>query len=337
MQDLRPSALMKRYFDGLEASLAPYREPSTGEIGAAWRTEIDACPACAGGDLLPAVRKGPLRYASCRDCRTMFQSPALNGKALAHWYETSESARLGEDIRRRTFQSRKEGKFGPITERYANLLRGVSLLDVGCSWGYFMELAQERYGAMPEGIELNPHTAQDVVSRTGMTVYTEDIRVIEGLEQRFDTITCFGTITHVAEPFSFLKACYNVLRPGGSLIISTPNCRGFEFALGPYHESFQGTVLTLFSTNGLSTCLERAGFRPTVKCLGSRDVESIRAMVDRNPTSIKTLPAFLQDVLRDTSDAGDTMRSELQRWITSHELSGYMEAVGSKPPGGERA
>lgn len=110
-----------------------------------------------------------------------------------------------------------------------------------------MELVYEKSGLDVEGIELNFETARWVRENKGYTVHTCDLRSLENLSERYDTITCWETLTHFHQPASFLSSCFDALKPGGTLLISTPNCRGFEFVLGEHYEGFQVTGLNFFS------------------------------------------------------------------------------------------
>jgi ubiquinone/menaquinone biosynthesis C-methylase UbiE len=39
----------------------------------------------------------------------------------------------------------------------------------------------------------------------------------------FDAVVCIDGIEHLEQPFHFIRECFRVLKPGGSVIISTPN------------------------------------------------------------------------------------------------------------------
>jgi SAM-dependent methyltransferase len=41
--------------------------------------------------------------------------------------------------------------------------------------------------------------------------------------ERFDFISCIEGIEHLQDPFEFVRECHRVLKPGGMLVLSTPN------------------------------------------------------------------------------------------------------------------
>jgi len=42
-------------------------------------------------------------------------------------------------------------------------------------------------------------------------------------DQRFDFVSCIEGVEHLQDQFLFVRECYRVLRPGGYLVLSTPN------------------------------------------------------------------------------------------------------------------
>jgi SAM-dependent methyltransferase len=51
----------------------------------------------------------------------------------------------------------------------------------------------------------------------------------------FDVVVSFETIEHVSDCSKFIDGCFRVLRPGGTLVLSTPNRSVSRFTPNPYH------------------------------------------------------------------------------------------------------
>jgi 2-polyprenyl-3-methyl-5-hydroxy-6-metoxy-1,4-benzoquinol methylase len=96
-----------------------------------------------------------------------------------------------------------------------------ALLDIGCSHGAFVALA-ELAGYTPTGLELSPWVVD-----YGHKVFEARILLGPVEEQNFaagsfDVITLFDVLEHLQDPRRTIKECVRILSPGGILIIQTP-------------------------------------------------------------------------------------------------------------------
>jgi SAM-dependent methyltransferase len=108
---------------------------------------------------------------------------------------------------------------------YAQVLRLLpragEVLDIGCSFGAFLDRLRQA-GHMPSGIELSAAAAAAARSR-GFTVCEEPVGDVRLETGRFSAVTMLNVIEHLDAP---LKACHRILqslRPGGVLVLVTPN------------------------------------------------------------------------------------------------------------------
>ncbi|WP_250657699.1 bifunctional 2-polyprenyl-6-hydroxyphenol methylase/3-demethylubiquinol 3-O-methyltransferase UbiG [Alkalimarinus coralli] len=123
-----------------------------------------------------------------------------------------------------------------IDER-ANL-PGKKVLDVGCGGGILSEGLSQR-GAHVDGIDMGE--APLAVARlhgleSGVSVNYRQITVEELASQEagtYDVVSCLEMLEHVPEPASVIKACFQLLKPGGKLFLSTlnRNPKSFLFAI----------------------------------------------------------------------------------------------------------
>jgi 2-polyprenyl-6-hydroxyphenyl methylase / 3-demethylubiquinone-9 3-methyltransferase len=115
-------------------------------------------------------------------------------------------------------------------------LVGAHILDVGCGGGLLSE-AMAQQNAQVTGIDLSEKLidiAQLHLLETGVKAEYRVIAVEAlAVEQagHYDAITCMEMLEHVPDPHAILQACFDLLKPGGRLLLSTLNRTPAAFAL----------------------------------------------------------------------------------------------------------
>jgi len=120
---------------------------------------------------------------------------------------------------------------------------GAAILDVGCGAGQVVEaLTTRRFAA--RGIDVAPGEAANCEPYDGRTIPFPDAS--------FDAVGAFNVLEHVEEPVAFLDEMRRVLKPGGRMVVSSPN---FLRVLGwrDYHPRMAGVGQKL---RNLRTLLE---------------------------------------------------------------------------------
>jgi 2-polyprenyl-3-methyl-5-hydroxy-6-metoxy-1,4-benzoquinol methylase len=114
------------------------------------------------------------------------------------------------------------------------------VLEVGCGRGYFLR-SLETVGHSGLGLELNHQAIVDKV--TNLEVRAQDLQSLASTEpESFDVACSFQVLEHVTDPEAFIRGCIRAVRPGGLIILSTPNNEfplhaegGDAFDLPPHH------------------------------------------------------------------------------------------------------
>jgi cyclopropane-fatty-acyl-phospholipid synthase len=105
--------------------------------------------------------------------------------------------------------------------RALGLAPGMRLLEIGCGWGSFAEIAARDYGAQVVGITLSPAQldyARARIERAGLAARVElrlqDYRDVTGV---FDRIASIEMFEAVGEPYwpAYFRTLRDRLRPGG--------------------------------------------------------------------------------------------------------------------------
>lgn len=181
------------------------------------------CPVCGtpGGHQAlveaphPVAGRAPLRYARCTACASVF--PDQPG-CLDYKHEDVASDRF-----LRHYLEIGAGIHAQV-RRSASLARasGASFLEVGCGYGFAVDLWRRMLAPDACGIESASY-GRAGAQRLGITVHDGLLGKIPALEgRRFDIVQAIEVIEHVPDTRRFLDALDASLAPGGTLVLSTP-------------------------------------------------------------------------------------------------------------------
>jgi 2-polyprenyl-6-hydroxyphenyl methylase/3-demethylubiquinone-9 3-methyltransferase len=118
-------------------------------------------------------------------------------------------------------------------------LKGKEVLDVGCGGGILTD-AMARAGANALGIDLATKSLK-VAQLHALEAQTPHVQYREVSAEAlaaerpasFDVVTCMEMLEHVPDPASVVKACAQLVKPGGWVFFSTlnRNAKSFVFAI----------------------------------------------------------------------------------------------------------
>ncbi|HLO13090.1 MAG TPA: class I SAM-dependent methyltransferase [Pseudoneobacillus sp.] len=108
------------------------------------------------------------------------------------------------------------------------------VLDIACGTGYGCHLvAKDRKREVTEiiGVDIDEETIQYATREYHhqKVTYVRGNAVDSQLPEKlgmFDTILSFETIEHVSDDLTFMENLYQMLKPGGTLVLSSPFGRG---------------------------------------------------------------------------------------------------------------
>ena len=133
-------------------------------------------------------------------------------------------------------------QINPLRLDWINGLAGLSgkqVLDVGCGGGILTD-AMARSGAQVLGIDLAAKSLKvaqlhALEAQTPRVQYREVSVEALAAEQpaSFDVVTCMEMLEHVPDPGSIVRACAQLVKPGGWVFFSTlnRNPKSFLFAI----------------------------------------------------------------------------------------------------------
>lgn len=191
----------------------------------------------AGECLLCGGSQGPLlsfdgRFSlvRCAACGLVSTSPALPEDALAPWYPAEYYGR-----RNRRFNRLFERLIVVFRERRARFIerraRPGRLLDVGCGRGLLPHLMARR-GWDAHGLELSETAAAHAREVLGVPVFVGRIEETPWENGSFEAIVFWHVLEHLRDPRSALRRAFDLLVPGGLLVIAVPNFESLQARAG---------------------------------------------------------------------------------------------------------
>lgn len=122
-------------------------------------------------------------------------------------------------------------------DKHANIT-GKRVLDIGCGGGILSESMAAR-GASVVGIDAGKtplsvarlHALESGIELDYRHITAEELA--EEAPESFDVVTCMEMLEHVPDPASVLKACTQLVKPGGHVFLSTINrsAKAYAFAI----------------------------------------------------------------------------------------------------------
>ena len=218
------------------------------------------CHLCGTEVRRPSFTRGTATWWRCRGCRFVFVHPQPDQRTLDRLYQ---SAYYGEP---REYTGKYLTRWRERVLNIESIARPGRLLDVGCGAGAFLlnalardwsawglEVSKSAITALPE-----PARSRAVVGRLEAPPFAD-----ESLE----VLTLFDVIEHVRSPLDFLESARRPLKPGGLLVITTPDVGSWKAQMKRrfwrYFDFERYLHLYHFSDRTLTLALRKTGFEPT--------------------------------------------------------------------------
>lgn len=288
------------------------------------------CPACDADAPEPFGDKDGFAFTACGDCGTVYTNPRPSQDLLHAFYAGSQNySYWSKHIFPATAEVRRERIFRPRAEMVADICRGTgahggTLIEVGAAYGLFLEEAA-RTGAFSRvvGVEPTPELARGCRDK-GLEIIELPVEQVDRPGSA-DVVAAFEVIEHLHSPRGFVAGCVRMLRPGGTVILSCPNVRGFDMALlGTASDSFNHEHLNYFHPDSLSRLLTDCGLTVAeVRTPGALDAGIVRDRALAGSLSLDGQP-FLEEVLL---RRWDEVGAAFQRFLADNGLSSHMLVV----------
>ncbi len=224
------------------------------------------CPLCSSKNIAYkySVNHKSYNFAIyiCNDCFFQFMNPCYDKDSIEKFYTEGYyngisgfsyvDERLSENFSNYVWDARLK-----TIRRFSAT---GNFLDVGCSFGGFLKRASKYF--TPFGIELSKYSSVHAKEFFGSNIWNGTLDDHPFDYNFFSVITMIELIEHIEYPVVTLQECYNLLKPGGLLVIQTANFDGWQAENEGlrYHYYLPGH-LSYFNETNLSGSLMMIGFR----------------------------------------------------------------------------
>lgn len=184
---------------------------------------IPRCPACEGS-LAPRfdvdVGDGTMGVSACGRCGSYVKTPWFGPEELRELY-------AHYDHHERHFEP-GPGEIDSLVAKVRRIERVLPskgrILEIGCGRGFLLREAQRR-GWQVQGVELEGSAGEHLLPELrGGVRFVRSEEDFDRLEPgAFDAVCSYQVFEHLARPAASLRAWARAVKPGGILVLDTPN------------------------------------------------------------------------------------------------------------------
>jgi 2-polyprenyl-3-methyl-5-hydroxy-6-metoxy-1,4-benzoquinol methylase len=232
---------------------------------------VTQCPVCDSPGPIADLSVFDDRYGypgrfeifQCSNCGHKFLNKTFSSEELKHLY-TQYYPRSGFDVDAyqpfRAASGVRSWLQGAASSAFLWVPKKVVVLDIGCgfceSLSYFESLGCDAFGVEAD------ENVRPIADKFGFKVVFEAFSAHLFSERKFDYVTMSQVIEHSPDPTRTLDEIASILKPGGKVVLSTPNPSGWAARIfgarwinwhAPYHLHF-------FSEGSLIEAAHQAGF-----------------------------------------------------------------------------
>ena len=221
-----------------------------------------SCAVCHTSDAAVLYNE-TLNIYRCNACGLLFSGQHLSAEDLTALY--SEKYFFGGEycdyladrkILQKNFRQRLK-----VLRRFIDPKRHKSLLDIGCAYGFFIDMIKDQFDVI-KGIDISKDATRYVRERLKLDVINDDLLKYDFGKEKFDIICMWDVIEHLQHPRLYLEKVARIMKSGALFAMTTGdieslNARGRGNRWRLMHPP---THLHYFSKRAIARLLNDIGF-----------------------------------------------------------------------------
>lgn len=286
------------------------------------------CPCCLSRSVERSFNCLGFDYFVCRDCETLYINPCPSEADIIHFLNTSK----GMETWRKMPATVKQSRSKMYEDRYAMILQHVNqylpgkeklkVLEIGSGNGELATilcenpLFEEMHLIEPQELDIkNPKVS---LFRGSFSEFKK--------KDYFDLVLSYEVLEHLVSPYEFFQLTSDALKPGGMLILTTPNADSLEVKLlKEQSPTVPFDHIRLYTPKALEHLVQKFSMNLLhISTPGKFDVDIIL----RNATE-----GFDSDIMmafKNFLGANDTIKQKFQEYLRDHKFSSHMVCVAQK-------
>lgn len=225
--------------------------------------EYIKCNLCGADETKTLVPDGFLAIVQCLKCGLIYRNPRRFQEQILK--EISNDGIFAEHIEEVWRHSK--------TRIFRNCLRIIerfspkgSLLDVGCGYGIFLKMAEEK-GWQVQGVEVSQSACKYARENLHLDVFQGTLEQANLPDNSFDVITLWEVMGEVLDPFAVLRQVKRILKQRGLIALRLHNAT--------FH------VFVHYLLKGLGNIDKKLRISPTIFHLYNFSPQTIRKMLTK--------------------------------------------------------
>jgi 2-polyprenyl-3-methyl-5-hydroxy-6-metoxy-1,4-benzoquinol methylase len=176
------------------------------------------CPLCGSRNSSVHINFPDIPINLCKKCGFLYSSMLMSEHSLNSYYQNNFGS-----ARHQQGQIVNAKINAWAIQKLLKLNHGMTLLDIGTGYGFFIKELRDRYGVNVTGVELSEQEANYGSKNMGLDIRNSTLAKSNLGKELYDAVTCFEVIEHVPNPRLFVNEIVEHIKPGGYLFIMTDN------------------------------------------------------------------------------------------------------------------
>lgn len=228
--------------------------------------EFINCNLCGRDSTRLLIKRQLFNIVQCKACGLIYENPRLTEaedlkNIIADGVEVEHKKEVWYDAKIKLFQNN--------LKRIERIVSKGKLLDVGCGYGTFLEIARNNSWQV-EGVEIAESASRYTKEKLGIRVF-KSLGEIQPENSNLSLVTFWEVLNQMYHPQEALLEAKKILRPGGLVALRLQNAafhvhiQRILMRLGSIHALLGSMPFIfhryIFSADTIKKMLEKAGFK----------------------------------------------------------------------------